>query len=138
MFNIFLFLSSGLCESWSNWSTVRFYLVRHKYDNRFLLFAIQVRRNNRRNCDWLSLRSASDWLLFRRDVPPFIPETSRELSTDHCRAPWGTLWGSPLIHVINKCCTMSGRCMWQLKLLMILIIMAILKLLMGFLSFIGM
>lgn len=101
------------------------YLVRHKYGTYILtFFTNQVRRNNRRNCDWLGPRSASDWLLFRRDLPTYVPKASHELSTDHRwtsrRAPWRTLWGSPrgtpLIHVINTWCTMSGRCLWQLKL----------------------
>lgn len=90
----------------------------------FYFFTNQVRRNNRRNCDWLGPRSASDWLLFCRDLSTYVPKASHELSTDHRRtsrrAPWGTLWGSPrgtpLIHVINTWCTMSDRCLWQLKL----------------------
>lgn len=90
----------------------------------FYFFTNQVRRNNRRNCDWLGPRSASDWLLFRRDLSTYVPKASHELSTDHRRtsrrAPWGALWGSPrgtpLIHVINTWYTMSDRCLWQLKL----------------------
>lgn len=101
------------------------YLVRHKYGIYIFTFLLnQVRRNNRRNCDWLGPRSASDWLLFCRDLSTYVPKASHELSTDHRRtsrrAPWGTLWGSPrgtpLIHVINTWCTMSDRCLWQLKL----------------------
>lgn len=97
------------------------YLVRHKYGIYIFTFLLnQVRRNNRRNCDWLGPRSASDWLLFCRDLSTYVPKASHELSTDHRWTSRRTLWGSPrgtpLIHVINTWCTMSDRCLWQLKL----------------------